>query len=81
MAQGAMLALGGFNKIPKKSKGKKVSVIKEKGTGEVYSSKGAMKRHEMKESPKMEKSEYKRGGTVKKKKVAMKNGGMAKKGC
>lgn len=69
-----MLSLGMFNKAKKKK-------IKEKGTGEMYASKGAMKRHEMKESPKMEKSEYKRGGMAKKKPVAMKKGGMAKKGC
>lgn len=73
-----MLALGMFKKLPKKKSG----AIKEKGTGEMYSSKGAMKRHEMKESPKMERSEYKRGGMAAKgKKVALKKGGMAKKGC
>lgn len=72
-----VLALGLFSKGKKKN-GK----IKEKGTGEMYSSKGAMKRHEMKESPKMERSEYKRGGMAAKgKKVALKKGGMAKKGC
>lgn len=72
-----MLALGLFSKGKKKN-GK----VKEKGTGEVYASKGTMKRHEMKESPAMEKSEYKRGGMAKKKPVAMKKGGMAKKkGC
>lgn len=72
-----MLALGLFSKGKKKN-GK----IKEKGTGEMYASKGAMKRHEMKESPAMEKSEYKRGGMAKKvKPVAMKKGGMAKGKC
>jgi len=60
---------------------KKGGSIKEKGTGEVYSSKGAMKRHEKKESPMMEKSEYKGGGiAVKGKGVALKGGGMATRG-
>ena len=72
-----MLALGMFKKGSKKKSG----AIKEKGTGEMYSSKGAMKRHEMKESPKMEKSEYKGGGlAVKGKGVALKGGGMATRG-
>lgn len=65
-----MLSLGMFSKSKKKK-------VKEKGTGEMYASKGAMKRHEMKESPKMEKSEYKRGGMAKKP-VAMKHGGKVK---
>lgn len=43
--------------------------IKEKGTGEVYKSKAAMKKHEAKESPAMERKEhgYMKGGKVKKK--------------
>lgn len=86
--------------IATKGKGialKKGGSVKEVGTGEKYSSKMAMRRHEGKESPMAEKAEYKRGGgmAVKGKGVAlrgggiatrgmgaaMKKGGMSKKGC
>lgn len=41
-------------------------MIKEKGSGEVYKSKAAMKKHEAKESPAMERKEhgYMKGGAV-----------------
>lgn len=41
-------------------------MIKEKGTGEVYKSKKAMKAHEAKETPAMERKEhgYMKGGAV-----------------
>ena len=47
--------------------------IKEKGTGEVYKSKAAMKKHEAKESPAMERKEhgYMKGGKVKKKETLL----------
>ena len=39
-------------------------MVKEKGTGEKYASKKAMMKHERKESPAMERSEYRKGGAV-----------------
>lgn len=42
----------------KKAKG---GAVVEKGSGEVYKSKAAMKRHEAKESPAMERAEHRRG--------------------
>lgn len=61
---------------------KKGGSIKEMGTGEKYASKGAMRRHESKESPKAEKMEYMRGGglATKGKGVALRGGGIATRG-
>lgn len=39
-------------------------MVKEKGTGEKYTSKKAMMKHEKKESHSMERSEYRKGGAV-----------------
>lgn len=60
----------------------KKKMIKEAGSGEMYASKAAMKKHEAKESPAMEKAEHKRGGgiAVKGKGIALKGGGIAVKG-
>jgi hypothetical protein len=60
---------------------KKGGPIKEAG-GEMYASKAAMKKHEAKESPAMEKAEHKRGGgiAVKGKGIALRGGGMATRG-
>lgn len=61
--------------------GKKM--IKEAGSGEMYASKAAMKKHEAKESPAMEKAEHKmRGGgiAVKGKGIALRGGGIATRG-
>lgn len=76
---------------------KKGGSIVEKGTGEKYASKSAMRKHEAKEPPMMEKAEYRRGGgmatkgkgvalrgggiATRGKGAAYKKGGMAKKGC
>jgi hypothetical protein len=66
------------------SKGlRKGGPVKESDSGEMYASKAAMKKHEAKESPSMEKSEYKmRGGgiAVKGKGIALRGGGMATRG-
>jgi hypothetical protein len=61
---------------------KKGGSIKEAGSGEMYASKAAMKKHEAKESPAMEKAEHKRGGgmAVKGKGIALRGGGMATRG-
>lgn len=61
---------------------KKGGRIKEAGTGEMYASKSAMKRHEKKESPKAEKMEYMRGGglATKGKGAALRGGGIATRG-
>jgi len=62
---------------------KKGGMIKEAGSGEMYASKAAMKKHEAKESPSMEKSEDKmRGGGIamRGKGVALRGGGMAARG-
>ena len=60
----------------------KKKMIKEAGSGEMYASKAAMKKHEAKESPAMEKAEHKRGGgiAVKGKGIALRGGGMATRG-
>lgn len=62
---------------------KKGGPVKEASSGEMYSSKAAMKKHEAKESPAMEKTEDKmRGGgiAVKGKGIALRGGGMATRG-
>jgi len=61
---------------------KKGKMIKEAGSGEMYASKAAMKKHEAKESPAMEKAEHKRGGgiAVKGKGIALRGGGIANRG-
>jgi hypothetical protein len=61
---------------------KKGKMIKEAGSGEMYASKAAMKKHEAKESPAMEKAEHKRGGgiAVKGKGIALRGGGIATRG-
>lgn len=62
---------------------KKGGAVKEADSGEMYASKAAMKKHEAKESPKMEKAEHKmRGGgiAVKGKGIALRGGGIAVKG-
>jgi len=43
---------------------RKGGMVKEKGTGEKYASNKAMMKHERKESPAMERSEYRKGGAV-----------------
>jgi hypothetical protein len=61
----------------------KKKMIKEAGSGEMYASKAAMKKHEAKESPAMEKAEHKmRGGgiAVKGKGIALRGGGIATRG-
>lgn len=62
---------------------KKGGAVKEADSGEMYASKAAMKKHEAKESSKMEKAEHKmRGGgiAVKGKGIALRGGGIAVKG-
>lgn len=61
---------------------KKGGAVKESDSGEMYASKAAMKKHEAKESPKMEKAEHKRGGgiAVKGKGIALRGGGIAQRG-
>ena len=62
---------------------KKGGPIKEANSGEMYASKAAMKKHEAKESPAMEKSESKmRGGGIamKGKGIALRGGGMTARG-
>ena len=61
---------------------KKGKMIKEAGSGEMYASKAAMKKHEAAESPAMEKAEHKRGGgiAVKGKGIALRGGGIATRG-
>ena len=80
--KGDKMKKSGMHKMPS-GKMMKNSAMKEKGTGEMYASKAAMRKHEKKESPMMEKSEYKRGGMAKKKTAKMNKGGMMKsgKGC
>lgn len=82
-AQKSMKGLRGGG-IAVKGKGialKKGGPVKEAG-GEMYASKAAMKKHEAKESPAMEKAEHKRGGgiAVKGKGIALRGGGMATRG-
>lgn len=81
--KGVKMKKSGMHKMPNGKMMKNSAMIKEKGTGEMYASKKAMRKHEAKESPMMEKSEYKRGGMAKKKTVKMNKGGMMKsgKGC
>jgi hypothetical protein len=58
---------------------KKGGVVKEKASGERYASKGAMAKHEAKESKSMERKEVKMSGggiAVKGKGVALKKGGL-----
>lgn len=59
---------------------KKGGAVKEADSGEMYASKAAMKKHEAKESPEMEKAEHKRGGGIATRGmgVAMKKGGSVK---
>lgn len=61
---------------------KKGGAVKEADSGEMYASKAAMKKHEAKESPAMEKAEHKRGGgiAVKGKGIALRGGGIAQRG-
>lgn len=81
--KGDKMKKSGMHKMPSGKMMKNSAMIKEKGTGEMYASKAAMRKHEKKESPMMEKSEYKRGGMAKKKTAKMNKGGMMKsgKGC
>ena len=81
--KGAKMKKSGMHKMPNGKMMKNSAMVKEKGTGEMYASKAAMRKHEKKESPIMEKSEYKRGGMAKKKPAKMNKGGMMKsgKGC
>lgn len=81
--KGVKMKKSGMHMMPSGKMMKNSAMIKEKGTGEMYASKKAMRKHESKESPMMEKSEYKRGGMAKKKTVKMNKGGMMKsgKGC
>jgi hypothetical protein len=81
--KGDKMKKSGMHKMPSGKMMKNSAMVKEKGTGEMYASKAAMRKHEKKESPMMEKSEYKRGGMAKKKTVKMNKGGMMKsgKGC
>lgn len=60
---------------------KKGGAVKEADSGEMYASKAAMKKHEAKESPAMEKAEHKRGGGIATRGmgVALKKGGAVKK--
>ena len=69
---------GGGMPIPMKKGGP----VKEADSGEMYASKAAMKKHEAKESPAMEKSEHKRGGGIarKGKGIALRGGGIAQRG-
>lgn len=53
-----------YEKTKQQAGYRKGGMVKEKGTGEKYASKKAMMKHERKESPAMERSEYRKGGAV-----------------
>jgi len=55
--KGVKMKKSGMHKMPSGKMMKNSAMIKEKGTGEMYASKKAMRKHEAKESPMMEKSE------------------------
>ena len=82
--KGIALKKGGDIDLSRIVRNKKTGVlsVKEAGSGEMYASKAAMKKHEAKESPAMEKAESKmRGGgiAVKGKGIALKKGGKVMK--